>query len=104
MNKSYKVQCIRLRIPALLASLQWAVVDMVTSKHFPSPQQRVPVPGDHSVQPAGHMYSNLGNKDGDMEKTEWEKLEHDNYIQKIMDLSRQDSKVHNKFLDAKHLY
>ena len=44
------------------------------------------------------MYSNLGNKDGDMEKTEWEKLEHDNYIQKIMDLSRQDSKVHNKII------
>ena len=44
------------------------------------------------------MYSNLGNKDGDMEKTEWEKLEHDNYIQKIMDLSRQDSKVHLKII------
>ena len=52
------------------------------------------------------MYSNLGNKDGEMEKTEWEKLEHDNYIQKIMDLSRQDSKVHNKIIlnaNAMHL-
>ena len=53
------------------------------------------------------MYSNLGNKDGDMEKTEWEKLEHDNYIQKIMDLSRQDSKVQNKIIlnaaNAMHL-
>ena len=44
------------------------------------------------------MYSNLGYRDGEMEKTEWEKLEHDNYIQKIMDLSRQDSKVHNKII------